>query len=390
MEIVVAHNHYQLPGGEDESYHSEVRMLREAGHEVVLFTEHNDRVKVLGHMRTAMRTIWSAESYRQMRQMLRAGQADILHIQNFFPLISPSVYYAGRAEGVPIIQTLRNYRLLCPNAQFFREGQVCEHCMGKTLPWPGIAHSCYRGSRTATAAVTAMITAHRLVGTWIEMVDLYVTLTEFARKKFVEGGLPAEKIVVKPNFVHPDPGVGEHRGGYALFVGRLSAEKGTATLLNAWERTGGCGRLRIVGDGPMREQIQRAAERIAGVEYLGRRTVEEVYALMAEAEVLIFPSEWYETFGRVAVEAFAKGTPVIAANIGAIAELVQHGRTGLLFRPGDGADLAAALEWAWGHPRELARMGREARREYEAKYTAESNYRALMEIYELAIAKARA
>lgn len=390
MQIVVVHNHYQFQGGEDESYQSEVRVLREAGHDVVAFTEHNDRVKTLGPVRTAVRAVWSSEAYDRVRKLLRESKTDVLHIQNFFPLISPSVYYAGRAEGVPIVQSLRNYRLLCPDALFFRDGQVCEECMGKTLPWPGVVHGCYRGSRSATAAVTAMITSHRLVGTWTQMVDLYVALTEFARKKFIEGGLPADKIVVKPNFVYPDPGVGQHRGNYALFVGRLSSEKGMGTLLKAWERLGGNRQLKIVGDGPMRESVEATAAQLPGVDYLGRQTVQQVYSLMADAEMLIFPSEWYETFGRVAVEAFAKGTPVVAANTGAIAELVDDGRTGLLFEPANVDDLQAKIEWAWNNPQRMAEMGREARCEYELKYTAESNYQMLMDIYARAITLAKA
>jgi glycosyltransferase involved in cell wall biosynthesis len=389
MQIMVIHNHYQIRGGEDESYQSEIRVLHEAGHQVVPFTEHNDRVSSIGNVQTAMRTVWSRESYHRLQKIIRVDKPDILHVQNFFPLISPSIYYAGRAEGIPIVQALRNYRLLCPNALFFRNGHVCEDCMGKPFTWPGIVHACYRESREATAAVTAMIFAHRLLGTWTEMVDVYVALTEFARKKFIEGGLPAEKIVVKPNFVHPDPGVGEHRGGYMLFVGRLTSEKGVSTLLKAWEQVAGRGKLLIVGDGPMQSMMLDASQRIPRVEYLGRRSVEDVYALMAEAEALILPSEWYETFGRVAVEAFAKGTPVIAANIGAVAELVEHGRTGLLFTPGNWTDLASKIDWAYMHSREMAEMGREARREYEAKYTAERNYRMLMQIYDSAIANVR-
>ena len=229
-----------------------------------------------------------------------------------------------------------------------------------------------------------MLTVHRVLRTWTEMVDVYVALTEFARSKFIEGGLPAGKIVVKPNFVAPDPGRGQGGGGYALFVGRLAPEKGTGTMLAAWDRLGTRIPLKIVGDGPLRARVVEAARR-SNVEWLGHRPVEEVHALMGKADMLVFPSEWYETFGRVAVEAFATGTPVIAADIGAVAELVEHGRTGLEFRPGDPEDLIAQVEWALSHPAELRLMRDEVRAEFEAKYTAERNYRALMEIYEAAL-----
>jgi glycosyltransferase involved in cell wall biosynthesis len=222
------------------------------------------------------------------------------------------------------------------------------------------------------------------------MVDVYVALTEFARNKFIEGGLPARKIVVKPNFVYPDPGPGEGRGGYALFVGRLSPEKGVGTLLAAWECLDRPIPLKIVGDGPLREQVAEAGNRYPWVEYLGYRPAEEVHALLKEASVLVFPSEWYEGFSRVAAEAFATATPIIAADIGAAAELVEHGCTGLKFRPGDPEDLAAQAGWFVSHPEEHARMRREVRAEYEAKYTAERNHQMLLEIYDSALKCKRA
>ena len=387
--VLVAHNRYQQRGGEDESTGSEIALLRSKGHKVTEFIEDNERIVDLSLPRVALRTVWSQESYRQLRRLIREQRPDVVHVQNFFPLISPAVYYAARAEGVPVVQTLRNYRLLCSNGLFFRDGHVCEDCLGKSLPWPGVLHACYRGSRAGTVPVAAMISTHRALRTWTRMVDVYIALTEFARQKFLEGGLPGKKLTTKPNFVHPDPGPGEGRGGYALFVGRLSSEKGVDTLLRAWERLGGRIPLKVAGDGPLASQITEASGKAPGIEWLGRKPIEEVYARMGEASMLIFPSEWYETFGRVAVEAFAKGTPVIAANIGAIAELVDHGRTGLHFRPGDPEDLAAQVERALNGPTELALMRREARAEFESKYTAEENYRRLIEIYEMATERRR-
>jgi glycosyltransferase involved in cell wall biosynthesis len=284
-----------------------------------------------------------------------------------------------------VIQTLHNYRLLCPVALFFRDGRVCEDCMGKAVPWPGVVHGCYRGSRAASGVIATMLTVHRALRTWTEMVDVYVALTEFARDKFIEGGLPAGKIVVKPNFVAPDPGQGPGGGGYALFVGRLAPEKGTGTMLAAWDRLGTRIPLKIVGDGPLRDRVMGAAARQSNVEWLGHMPVADVHELMGKADMLVFPSQWYETFGRVAAEAFAAGTPVIAANIGAVAELVEHGRTGLKFRPGDPGDLVTQVEWALSHPAGLRSMREEVRAEFEAKYTAERNYRTLMEIYEAAL-----
>ncbi len=381
MRILSIHNRYQIRGGEDESRQSEENLLREMGHHVEVYEEHNDRISTMNPLRVASKTIWSEESNQIIRRRLQQQPHDIIHVQNFFPLISPSVYYAAKEQGVPVVQTLRNYRLLCPNALFFRDGQVCEDCLGKFVPLPGVMHGCYRESRVASTAVASMITVHRTLRTWVEMVDVYIALTEFARQKFIEGGLPAEKIVVKPNFVNPDPGVGQGSGGYALFVGRLSVEKGLDTLLAAWEQLSEQMPLKIVGDGPLAPQVESAVKRLPSVEWLGRRPMPEVHQLMGEAKFLIFPSKWYETFGRVAVEAFAKGTPVIAANIGAIAELVDDHRTGLKFQPGNSVDLANKVEWALAHPQELSQMRLRARAEFEAKYTAQKNYSRLMEIY---------
>ncbi|MDY6802777.1 MAG: glycosyltransferase family 4 protein [Cyanobacteriota bacterium] len=382
MRILSIHNRYQIRGGEDESREAEQRLLTEKGHQVDVYEDTNDRVPELGKVRVAMRTVWSQESYKIVRQKLKQNSYDLIHVQNFFPLISPSVYYAAKAEGVPVVQSLRNYRLMCANSYFFRQGRVCEDCMGKFLPWPGVVHSCYRDNRAGTVAVAAMQTVHRILPTWSKMVGVYITLTQFARQKFIQAGLPPEKILVKPNFVSTNPEVGKGSGGYAFFVGRLSPEKGLDTLLEAWEYLGGQIPLKIVGDGPLASKVQEAASRLPNIEWLGRRPLQEVYDLVGEAKFLIFPSQWYETFGRVAVEAFAKGTPVIAANIGAIAELVDSGRTGLLFRPGDREDLIGQVEWANTHPEELTQMRRNARAEFEAKYTAEENYRQLRGIYQ--------
>jgi glycosyltransferase involved in cell wall biosynthesis len=380
MRILSVHNRYQIRGGEDESRESEERLLREMGHLVEVYEENNERVAELNPMRMAVNTVWSVDAYQTIRSHLKEQIHDLVHVQNFFPLISPSVYYAAKAEKVPVVQTLRNYRLLCPNALFFRDGHVCEDCLGKFVPWPGILHTCYR-NRAATGAVTAMLTTHRMLRTWTEAVDIYIALTEFARQKFIQGGFPAEKIVVKPNFVHPDPGIGEGRGGYALFVGRLSPEKGIGTLLEAWKQLGGKIPLKIVGDGPLAPQVAEAAKQIMGVEWLERKSLKEVYELIGQAAFIVFPSEWYETFGRVAIEAFAKGTPVIAAAIGAIAELVEPERNGFHFRPGDSEDLVAKVELALSTSGKLAQMRQEARIEFETKYTAKKNYTRLMEIY---------
>ncbi len=383
--VLLVHNAYQQPGGEDAVFAEEAFLLEERGHRVLRYTAHNDAAATMGRAALAGKTLWNREAYRELRSVIGRERPDVVHFHNTFPLVSPAGYHAAKDEGVPVVQTLHNYRLLCPNGLFFRDGGPCEDCLGKAVPLPAVAHGCYRGSRPASGVAAAMLSAHRALGTWGRKVDAYVALTRFARDKFVEGGLPAERISVKPNFVSPDPGPGRGRGGYALFVGRLSPEKGVGVLLEAWGRIGAPIPLKVVGDGPLAPSVARAAERDPRVEWLGRKSPEEVRSLMKDAAALVFPSEWYETFGRVAAESFAAGTPVIAARIGAIEELVEHGCTGLHFWPGAAPDLARQVDRLCGDPAGRARMRDEARREYEANYTADRNYRMLVGIYERAI-----
>jgi len=385
MRILLIHNRYLQPGGEDAVFEAEKALLECSGHEVVPFVGDNARLDGMNPLMAAVTAVWSREAQRNLRQLIRETSPGVAHLHNTFLMISPAAYYACKEAGIPVVQTLHNYRLLCPNALFFRDGRVCEDCIGRIVPWPGVVHACYRGSRAASGVLATILTVHRALGTWTRMVDIFIALTEFARQKFIEGGFPAEKIVVKPNFVYPDPGVGDGEGGYALFVGRLTPEKGVETLLAAWERLEMPVPLKVVGDGALASKVAKAAELGQAVEWLGRKPREEVIGLMKQAAFLVFPSECYEGFPMTIAESYATGVPVVASNLGAMASLIDHGRTGLHFRPGDPEDLAAKVEWLLTHPAELTRMRKEARAEYEAKYTAERNYQLLMEIYERAI-----
>lgn len=382
MRVLFLHNQYQQAGGEDQVFAAESELLEARGHQVLRYTAHNDRVAKMSRRALARTTLWNTEAYRELRELIRKERPHVAHFHNTFPLISPAAYYAARAEGVPVVQTLHNYRLLCLNSLLYREGRVCEECLGSAVPWKGVAHACYREDRKASGAVATMLITHRALGTWRKAVDAYAVFTEFAREKFVQGGLPEKKLMVKPNFVDPDPGMGEGKGGYALFVGRLSQEKGVDTLLAAWERLGEKVPLKIVGDGPLAPRVAEAAGRLKGVAWLGRQPRERVLALMKDAWALIFPSGCYEGFPVVLAEAYAAGLPVIACDLGSMSSLVDHGRTGLHFRPGDPPDLATQVEWASTHPVEMEQMRREARSEFETKYTAERNYEALMGIYQ--------
>lgn len=387
MRILVAHNHYQQPGGEDAVFHAEVELLRGRGHDVIEYTTHNDRIQGISMLRAGVDTIWSRSSAQTFSMLLGEHQPDIVHFHDFFPLISPAAHIACRKRGVPVVQTLHNYRLLCPNALFSRGEKVCEDCLGRTFAWPGVVHACYHGSRAASATVAAMSSIHRALGTWETSVDTYIALTDFAKGKFVQGGLPEDNITVKPHFVDPDPGPGRHEGDFALFVGRLSTEKGVEMLLETWEQLNGLAPLKIVGDGPLADAVMDAVQQTPGVEWLGRKSPTEVLELMGQAKAVIVPSIWYETFGRVVMEAYARGTPVISSRIGALAELVDDGHTGLLFEPGDTAGLADRVRRLWSAPDLLADMRINTRRIFEERYTASANYESLSNIYEAAVSR---
>lgn len=254
------------------------------------------------------------------------------------------------------------------------------------MPWPGVLHGCYRGSYTQSAVTAGMIAVHGLLKTWHRQVDVYIALTEFARRKFIQGGLPGDKIMVKPTFVSSDAGAEDQTGEYILFIGRLTHEKGIRTLCQAWSKLQHIP-LKVVGDGPLKDEVKDLGERgrSGWVEVLGWQDNRQILQLLKRARALIFPSEWYETFGRVAIEAFSCGVPVVASRLGAMSEVVRDGHTGLHFNPGDAGDLAEKILWAWEHPQAMCRMGKAARAEYEQKYTASRNHEMLMNIYQKAM-----
>jgi glycosyltransferase involved in cell wall biosynthesis len=390
MKILLVHNAYQQPGGEDVVFEQERQMLERAGHHVVAYHRSNLEINersLVGRLRLAPKVIWSSDTRRELAEILLHEKPQVVHVHNTFVMISPSIYSACREARVPVVQTLHNYRLLCPAAIFFRGGQACEECLERSL-WRGVLHGCYRDSRSATAVVALMLAAHRGRNTWTKGVNCFIALSEFSRRKFIQGGIAADQIVVKPNFVHPDPGCGDRRGGYALFIGRLSPEKRVLTLLAAWERLQVRIPLLIVGSGPQREMLENYAKKrgLSDLRFLGQLPRNEVIAVLKRACSAVFTSQWYENFPVTLAEAFACGVPVICSRLGAMPEIVVEGRTGLHFTPGDPEDLAQKVEWAWTHPEQMAEMGKEARREYEAKYTAERNYPRLMEIYQRAMA----
>jgi glycosyltransferase involved in cell wall biosynthesis len=386
MKILLVHNTYQQPGGEDVVFNQERQLLEGAGHEVRAYQRSNweiagysvlKRLALVGHM------VWARSTRREIARLLEREKPDLVHIHNTFLMISPSIYGACREARVPVVQTLHNYRLLCPAANFFRRGRVCEECLAHGL-WRGVWHGCYRESRAETCGVALMLAVHRGRRTWTREVTRFIALSQFSRRKFIEGGLPAEKIAVKPNFVFKDPGCQARRGECAVFIGRLSPKERVITLLAGWRRLPLRIPLRIIGGGPERESLEAHVRRsgLSDVCFYGQLPREEVMQALKGARFLVFTSEWYENFPMTIVEAFACGVPVICSGLGAMQEIVADGRTGLHVIPGDAEDLGQKVHWAWTHPDEMDSMGRHARAEYEAKYTAEKNLAMLMEIYE--------
>ncbi len=389
MKILLVHNHYLQPGGEDAVFQAEKALLERMGHKVITFVEDNARLNGMGRFRAAVNAVWSKTSQEKLHRLIQKTRPKVAHFHNTFLMISPAAYYVCKEMDVPVVQSLHNQRIFCPKATMVREGRVCDTCVGKFYSWPALRYKCYHNSFTQTLVVATMIFVHQRVRTWHRKIDFYITFTEFFRSRFIEWGLPSNNIVVKPHFIYPDPGSPSYKyhGSYALFAGRLDPEKGIHTLVKAWYLLPDVP-LRIRGDGHLYQEVNTLANTNPNVSLIPRLSREDLFHLIKGARFLVWPSlGWYENFGLIAVEAFACGVPVIASNTAVMAEIVEHGRTGLLFEPGNPKALAEAVAWAWSHPREMAEMGREARREYEARYTADRNYEMLMAIYRKAMGR---
>ncbi len=389
MNILIIHNSYQQPGGEDVVVAQETGLLERNGHRVTIYKRSNDEMDDLSfgqRLGLISRIVSANDSKLAVRGILQNFKPDIVHVHNTFAMVSPSVYEVCQEEDVPVVQTLHNYRLLCPAATFYRDAGPCEECVTHSL-LRSVRYACYRDSRVMSGAIALMLKTHRSRQTWNRRIDAYIAISGFVRDKFIQAGFPANKISVKPNFVDPDPGERSCSGDYALFLGRLSREKGLLTLLEAWERLPSAVPLVIAGDGPMRHRLEAEVTRkgLQCVHFTGQLKRDEAYDAMKNAAFLVVPSIWYEPFGLVVAEAFACGTPVLGAFVGAIQEMLEDQVTGLHFAPGNPDALAKKVAWAWGHLPELAAMGKAARRVYEDRYTANANYQLLMNIYASAI-----
>ncbi len=394
MKILLCHNYYcsASPSGEDTVFRSEVELLRRNGVDVITYEKHNDEV-VTGSDRMAAASAmrWSRKTHAELKDLLSREKPDLAHFHNIWYLITPSAYYVSKDAGVPVVQTLHNFRMFCANGLLLRGGNICEECVGK-LPWRGIKYGCYNNSRLYSIPVAVAESVHSIARTWRDGIAAFIALTEFGKKKFIECGLPGDKIFVKPNFLSDPPTPGFTHDGYGIFLGRLSHEKGVSTLIRAARSFKDLGlplKVKIVGDGPLRKELEDSVKSGStnNIEFTGRRNFSECMALLKDARFMVIASICYENFPMTIREAYACGKPVVASRLGAMAELVEDGKTGLLFEPGNPSDLAKKIKWMVENEEACIEMGRNARKVFEEKYTAEKNFEILMKIYEKVLSR---
>jgi len=384
MKILLSHNFYKLPGGEDQVYYDECWLLENQGQTVVRYEKHNSEIDSISRVQAAKKTIYNPDVDLQLSKLIAQEQPDLVHFHNTFPLIGLAGYQAAARAGVPIIQTLHNFRLLCPSSSFLRKGRVCQLCANRSFAWPAIRHACYQHNSLASGVVA--IDNYWNLRNKIKHTSQFIALTEHARNIFVSSGFPQQKLALKPNFVRLDPGEQTTVGPEVLYVGRLSEEKGINVLLEAWMQHAAPYPLKIVGDGPLGHQVAAASQKNPFIQWLGQLSHEDTIAEIKKANVLVMPSICFETFGRTTIEAFATGLPVVASNLGAMAEIVLDGVTGLRFEPGNPLDCLEKIRMIAENSQLRQQLARAARQEYLNRYSADSNYQILLQIYESAIA----
>jgi glycosyltransferase involved in cell wall biosynthesis len=386
IKIVYCHNYYRYRGGEDISFECDLDMLRQEGHTVIPFTRENADLDDGRKLQMAANTIWNRSTYREMLELLNAEKPDVLQCNNLFPQISSSVYAAARKLKIPVVQALRNYRTFCANSLLFRDGQVCTKCLNSWASWQGLRYGCYRDSRLATSAVVAMQFFNRLFKVQKRMVDAFCTPTHFAREIHIRGGFSPKTVFVRNNFVSTDVGMNPQRGDVAVFIGRLSYEKGLATVIKAWQESQLNFPLVIVGDGPDAASLRQMASGNSNIHFTGQLDIAGVSQQLQRARFLLMSSLWYETFGRTVAEAFAQGIPVVASRLGAMLELVEDGRNGFLFQPGDSTDLARVMRHCLSMGEsQLDQMRLAARATYQTRFSALASYSQLLDVYDYVV-----
>lgn len=400
MKILLAHNFYgsSAPSGENTVYEAEKKLLEEHGHEVSTCTRNSDDIRsqgLWGAVRGGMSTPWNSFSYYGLKKRLATEKSDVLHVHNFFPLLSPAIFHAARDRHTATVLTLHNYRLFCAAGIPMRDGKPCTDCLDQQSMLPALQHKCYRNSRLATLPIAAMISLHRFLGTWHNHVDAFIALTQFQKGLMIAAGLPENLVHVKPHFYAnpPSPLPWKKRSRRIVYMGRLGEEKGLRVLLDAWRKWGRqCPELDIIGDGPLRQELQAIAEQSGlgdRVHFLGQLPFAEAQKRLAQARIMVVPSLWFEGFPMVIREAFALGVPVAASNLGSMPCIVNNDKNGVLIEPGNATAFYHAVKTIWDDQDSLDQMGRNARTEFEEKYTADANHDLLMGIYEKALSNRR-
>lgn len=385
-KVLMVHNYYQIPGGEDTAVENEREMLLRNGHEVIMYTRNNSEilnVGIIGKTKLFFQTTFSLRTYREVKQLIRKENIDILHVHNTLPLVSPSIYYAAFSRRVPVVQVIHNFRLLCPGAVFVCKGQICEKCNIKGLR-NSILNKCYRNSLLQTLSVYTMLRVHRLLGTYRKL-NGYIVLTEFSRKKFLKLVGDSKKLFVKPNFMKASDKsfVRVEAEDYFVFIGRIDKLKGINLLIEVWKNIKDF-KLMIIGEGPEKQSLEYilANSDIDNIQLLGFMERKNAFEIIKRAKATILPSQWYEGFPMTVVESFSLGVPVIAGNIGSLGELIEHRKNGLLFKYDSTSDLINAIDLMGKDDRLRNRMSERAYETFKNLYTDEKNYITLMKIYE--------
>jgi glycosyltransferase involved in cell wall biosynthesis len=392
MRVLQMHNRHSARGGADEVMEDEAHLLEAGGHTVRTLTVAAPEVGGLGQsLRAGASAVWNREVCSRLRDTIDDFAPDVVHVHTPFPVMSPAVFRVAHRLGRATVTTLHSYRYSCVAGTCLRDGAPCEDCVGTKLKTPGVRHRCYHGSLGASAALTLGLVVHHRTGTFARHVDRFIALTPFAKRLLQRDGVPAEKIVVKPNTV-TDPGTGPRAtavpGAYALFAGRLVEEKGVRVLVEAWQRVGDRLPLRVAGDGPLRELVEHHTG--SSVTFLGWLDEAALEEQLRGASFVVIPSTWYEAQPLIMLRAFAHGVPVVVSDLANIAEPVLDAGAGVAFRTGDPSALAQAVDDLVGRPESISAMAMRARRRYEQQHTPAAGLRALEEIYASALGERRA
>lgn len=388
MRILLLHNKYKIKGGEDSVLENERKLLENNGHYVSCYSEDNAKVRgKLQELVIALFSFFNPISFFKLKKKISTFKPDIIHVHNFFPIISPSVFWAAKKMKTPIVMTLHNFRLICPNALLFRNYKSCEICICSNFKLSAIKYKCYRNSYMQSFIVWAMSSINTSIGTWKNKVQYFIPLTAFSKEKFVNSSInvPSSHFIIKPNFVD-DPGENNsERSSDYLFLGRLSEEKGIKVLIESMEYLNSSKKIIVVGTGPLEESVKKAAEKFDNFIYLGFKKHSECIQLLKSCSALVFPSLWYEGFPMTILESFSTGTPVITSDIGNQKVIVEDGVNGIHFCNDNPKDLAEKINNF--SIKKDKNLFKNARKTYLNKYTPQKNYEELMSIYNSLIRK---